>query len=94
MSSLAMTRRSWTSSSPSVTTPLASSVPYWPGQPMTAHWGIPDPAAVKGSEAEQRHAFIDAYAVLRRRIELLASLPIDKLDRLALSKRVEEIGRQ
>jgi arsenate reductase len=68
--------------------------PYWPGQPMTAHWGIPDPAAVNGSEAEQRRAFIDAYAVLRRRIELLASLPIDKLDRLALSKRVEEIGRQ
>lgn len=61
---------------------------------MTAHWGIPDPAAVDGSEAEQRRAFIDAYAVLRRRIELLASLPIDKLDRLALSKRVEEIGRQ
>ena len=68
--------------------------PYWPGQPMTAHWGIPDPAAVDGSEVEQRRAFIDAYAVLRRRIELLASLPIDKLDRLALSKRVEEIGRQ
>lgn len=68
--------------------------PHWPGQPMTAHWGIPDPAAVDGSEAEQRRAFIDAYAVLRRRIELLASLPIDKLDRLALSKRVEEIGRQ
>ena len=68
--------------------------PYWPGQPMTAHWGIPDPAAVNGSEAEQRRAFIDAYAVLRHRIELLASLPIDKLDRLALSKRVEEIGRQ
>jgi arsenate reductase (thioredoxin) len=68
--------------------------PYWPGQPMTAHWGIPDPAAVNGSEAEQRRAFIDAYAVLRRRIELLASLPIDKLDRLALIKRVEEIGRQ
>lgn len=68
--------------------------PYWPGQPMTAHWGIPDPAAVDGSDAEQRRAFIDAYAVLRRRIELLASLPIDKLDRLALSKRVEEIGRQ
>src|SRR5687768_1077128 len=68
--------------------------PYWPGQPMTAHWGIPDPAAVKGSEAEQRRAFMDAYAVLRRRIELLASLPIDKLDRLALSKRIEEIGQQ
>ena len=68
--------------------------PYWPGQPMTAHWGVPDPAAVDGSEAEQRRAFMDAYTVLRRRIELLASLPLDNLDRLALSKRVEEIGRQ
>jgi len=68
--------------------------PYWPGQPMTAHWGVPDPAAVDGSEAERRRAFMDAYTVLRRRIELLASLPLDKLDRLALSKRVEEIGRQ
>ena len=68
--------------------------PYWPGQPMTAHWGVPDPAAVDGSGAEQRRAFMDAYAVLRRRIELLASLPLDKLDRLALSKRVEDIGRQ
>ena len=68
--------------------------PLWPGQPMRAHWGIPDPAAVKGTEAGQRQAFMDAYSVLRRRIELLASLPLDKLDRLALSKRVEEIGRQ
>jgi arsenate reductase (thioredoxin) len=68
--------------------------PYWPGQPTTAHWGIADPAAVNGSEAEQRRAFMDAYTVLRRRIELLASLPLDKLDRLTLSKRVEEIGKQ
>jgi arsenate reductase len=67
--------------------------PYWSGQPMTAHWGVPDPAAVDGSEAERRRAFIDAYTVLRRRIELLASLPLDNLD-LALRKRVEEIGRQ
>ena len=63
--------------------------PYWPGQPMTAHWGVPDPAAVDGSEEEQRRAFVDAYAVLRRRIELLASLPLEKLDRLAL----EQAGR-
>jgi arsenate reductase (thioredoxin) len=68
--------------------------PLWPGQPMTAHWGIPDPAAVKGSEMEQRRAFMEAYSTLRRRIELFASLPIDKLDRLALSDRVKEIGKQ
>jgi protein-tyrosine-phosphatase len=72
----------------------AEQCPYWPGQPTTAHWGIADPAAVNGSEAEQRRAFMDAYTVLRRRIELLASLPLDKLDRLTLSKRVEEIGKQ
>jgi arsenate reductase len=72
----------------------AEQCPYWPGQPMTAHWGLPDPAAVTGSEAEQRRAFRDTLAVLRRRIELFASLPLDKLDRLALSARVKEIGLQ
>jgi arsenate reductase (thioredoxin) len=66
--------------------------PYWPGQPMTAHWGTPDPAAVEGSDEQKRKAFLDAYAVLRRRIELLASLPFDKLDRLALQESVREIG--
>lgn len=68
--------------------------PYWPGQPMTAHWGTPDPAAVEGTDEQKRKAFLDAYAVLRRRIELLASLPLDKLDRLALQERVREIGTQ
>jgi arsenate reductase len=68
--------------------------PYWPGQPMTAHWGLPDPAAVTSSESEQRRAFMDAFAVIRRRIELFASLPLDKLDRLALSRRIQEIGEQ
>lgn len=58
------------------------------------HWGIPDPAAVEGSEMEQRRAFMDAYSTLRRRIELFAGLPIDALDRLALSDRVKEIGKQ
>lgn len=55
------------------------------GQPVSAHWGVPDPAAVAGPEAEQRRAFLDAYAVLRRRIELFASLPFDKLDSLAVA---------
>jgi arsenate reductase len=60
---------------------------------MTAHWGVPDPAAVTGSDAERRKAFREALIVLRRRIELFASLPLDKLTRLALQERLEEIGR-
>jgi len=66
--------------------------PYWPGQPMTAHWGMPDPAVVKGTEA--RRAFSDTASMLRRRIELFASLPFDKLDRLSLHKQVKDIGKQ
>ncbi|MGB0954595.1 MAG: arsenate reductase ArsC [Panacagrimonas sp.] len=68
------------------------SCPAWPGQPLTAHWGVPDPAAVSGSETEIRHAFTTAFVTLRRRIELFASLPMDKLDRLALSEKLREIG--
>lgn len=68
--------------------------PYWPGQPMTAHWGMPDPAAVEVSEETIRKAFSDTFMVLRRRIELFASLPIDKLDRLALQQQVSKIGTQ
>jgi arsenate reductase len=67
--------------------------PFWPGQPYTAHWGVPDPAAVSGSPAEQRRAFKDALLVLRRRIELFASLPLEKLSRLAIGERLREIGR-
>jgi arsenate reductase len=67
--------------------------PVWPGQPMTAHWGVPDPAAVTGTVEEQRKAFRDAFLVLRRRIELFASLPLDKLSGLALQERVREIGK-
>jgi arsenate reductase len=66
----------------------------WPGQPLTAHWGIPDPAAVEGDDARKRHAFVAAFAVLKRRIDLFASLPMDKLDRLALHERVKAIGTQ
>jgi len=68
--------------------------PYWPGQPVTAHWGTPDPAAVEGSDEQKRRAFADTFIVLRRRIELFASLPFAKLDRLALQRSVTEIGKK
>jgi arsenate reductase (thioredoxin) len=67
--------------------------PLWPGQPITAHWGIPDPAAAEGSEAEIALAFRDAYRMLNRRIELFLALPIQKLDRLVLTTRLKAIGR-
>ena len=69
------------------------SCPIWPGQPMTAHWGVPDPAAAEGSEAERRLAFADAYRMLNNRISIFTSLPMATLDRLALQKRLDEIGR-
>lgn len=68
--------------------------PFWPGQPMTAHWGIPDPAAVGGSDDEKLHAFKEAFITLRRRIELFASLPFDRLDHPTLKIRMAEIGDQ
>ena len=67
--------------------------PLWPGQPITAHWGIPDPAAVEGTDEQKRRAFDDAYRVLDRRISLFVSLPIRSLERLVLQERVAEIGR-
>ena len=67
--------------------------PLWPGQPITAHWGIPDPARLNGSEAEIALAFKDAYRMLKRRIDLFLALPISKLDRLVLTTRLKEIGR-
>jgi len=67
--------------------------PVWPGHPMTAHWGQPDPAAVEGSELDQTNAFRDAYRMLERRIEMFASLPTASLDQLSLGKKVREIGR-
>lgn len=66
--------------------------PIWPGQPMTAHWGIADPAAVRGSEQERRKAFVRAFTELTTRINLFLSLPIEKLDRLVLKKKLDEIG--
>ena len=67
--------------------------PYWPGQPMTAHWGISDPAAVKGTPDEIARAFRDAFAVLDRRIGLFLSLPLSTLEQLALKKEIEKIGQ-
>jgi hypothetical protein len=67
--------------------------PLWPGQPMTAHWGVPDPAEAKGSPAEIALAFKDAYRMLNRRIGIFVALPIRSLDKLSLQKRVNEIGR-
>jgi arsenate reductase len=68
--------------------------PVWPGQPIAAHWGIPDPAAAEGTDAEIAAAFNGAYRMLERRIELFLALPIDKLDRRGLVAKLEEIGRR
>jgi len=68
--------------------------PVWPGNPITAHWGVPDPAAVEGTESERKRAFRDAYHQLDSRIRLFIALPIDKLDRMALKRRTDEIGRE
>jgi arsenate reductase len=67
--------------------------PYWPGQPMTAHWGIPDPAAVRGTPEEIARAFRDAFVILDRRIGLFLALPLATLGQLALKKEIKEIGR-
>ena len=66
--------------------------PLWPGQPVSAHWGIPDPAAVEGSAEEKRRAFADAFLLLNRRISLFLSLPLDKLDALSLQRELARIG--
>jgi protein-tyrosine-phosphatase len=66
--------------------------PIWPGNPITAHWGVPDPAAVEGTEAERAQAFRDSYRRLEARINLFVTLPIDKLDRMAIKREVDQIG--
>lgn len=66
--------------------------PIWPGQPMTAHWGVPDPAAAEGTEVERRLAFADAYRMLNNRIGVFVSLPMASLDRLSLQRRLDEFG--
>ena len=70
----------------------AETCPIWPGQPVTAHWGVPDPASVKGSDAEKTTAFRDAFSRLDARIKLFMSLPFDKLERMALKREVDKIG--
>ena len=71
----------------------AETCPVWPGQPMTAHWGVPDPAEATGSEAEIALAFKDTYRMLNQRIDIFISLPLRSLDQLTLKKRLAEIGR-
>ena len=66
--------------------------PVWPGQPLSAHWGVPDPAAVQGTDAEIDHAFTDAFLVLQRRVSLFLNLPFEKLERLSLLKELQSIG--
>lgn len=68
--------------------------PVWPGQPITAHWGVPDPAAVRGTPQEIERAFRDAFLILDRRISLLLCLPLASLDSLAVKKEVDRIGKQ
>jgi protein-tyrosine-phosphatase len=72
----------------------AEECPIWPGHPLTAHWGIPDPAAVVGTREEQQRAFADTFVAMRRRIDLFTSLPVESLTRLALQQKVREIGER
>lgn len=67
--------------------------PYWPGQPMTAHWGLPDPSAVEGTEAERHLAFADTHRMLNQRISIFTNLPLASLDKLSLQKQLDAIGR-
>lgn len=67
--------------------------PYWPGQPMTAHWGVEDPSAALGTEAEKRVAFAETHRMMYQRISIFVNLPLDSLDTLTLQKRLEDIGQ-
>ncbi len=67
--------------------------PVWPGQPMTAHWGVPDPAKIEGSEAVKREGFAEAFRMLFNRISVFVSLPLASIDRLSLQKRLDQIGK-
>ena len=67
--------------------------PIWPGQPMTAHWGLPDPAKAEGTEAEKAFAFADCFRMLNQRIGIFVSLPLDRLSKLSLKRELDEIGR-
>ncbi|MCO5134836.1 MAG: arsenate reductase ArsC [Phyllobacteriaceae bacterium] len=70
----------------------AEACPVWPGQPLSAHWGLPDPAAATGTEAERRFAFADTHRMLTNRISLLVNLPIESIDKYSLQTRLEQIG--
>lgn len=72
----------------------AESCPTWPGRPTTAHWGIPDPTAVEGTDAEKAAAFLDAFRMLKRRIDLLLALPIASLEQIALREKLQAIGQE
>jgi arsenate reductase (thioredoxin) len=67
--------------------------PIWPGQPMTAHWGLPDPAAVEGVEAEKRLAFADSYRMMKNRISAFVNLPMASLDKMSLQRKLSDIGK-
>ena len=71
----------------------AESCPYWPGQPMTVHWGVPDPAAVQGTDEDKRRAFLSAYSTLSNRINLLLNLPPERVERIALKRALDDIGK-
>ena len=66
--------------------------PIWPGRPMTAHWGVPDPAAARGTDSERRTVFVEVYRALERRVESFVNVPIGSLNRISLTKRLDEIG--
>ncbi len=70
------------------------SCPVWPGQPMSAHWGVPDPVAAEGTEAEKRLVFSEAYRILNRRISIFTALPLASIDRLSLQKKLDDIGQE
>ena len=68
--------------------------PFWPGQPQTAHWGVPDPAAVRGTQDELKRAYRDAFMTLERRISLFLCLPLASIDKMAIKKEIDKIGQQ
>ncbi|MGA8430296.1 MAG: arsenate reductase ArsC [Candidatus Sulfotelmatobacter sp.] len=68
--------------------------PFWPGQPLTAHWGVPDPAAVRGTPEEIKRAYRDAFLTLERRISLFLCLPLAMIDKLAIKKEIDKIGHE
>ena len=71
----------------------AEECPFWPGQPMTAHWGVPDPASVEGSDTVIREAFVETYRILRARLSAFVSLPLATLDRLSLQRELDTLGK-